>query len=306
VAVASRCTTLGLIVTASALTAAESSPPTVNLIWLTVSQGYRSIALDWNNSGDGAGHNPNIANEWSFRDIAAYQTSIGISTSRGMLHMRGALDYSVFATGSSRISAYGADDRGSEYDRSINDADRGWEANFLGAAGIRIDPVDSLRLTPEVGYCFRSQEFHLRRGVQSVPESGPYSGLDTLYNTQWSGPLFGCTMSWRFARRWVANARFDYFRLSFAGIGNLNLRSDLVHPRSFEQEADGEGLTASIGIAYLAQRDTLLFVRYEWEEWSASGGSDRLNYADGTVTVTRLNQVDYATSTVAIGFSRGF
>ena len=77
----------------------------------------------------------------------------------------------------------------------------------------------------------------------------------------------------------------------YTGIADWNLRTDLEHPDSVEQNARGDGATITLRLSYRFLSHLCGWVGGDIEWWRADSGTSRTNYASGIRDETNLNQV---------------
>lgn len=299
---------LGLVASLASLSAAESHLPRFGPVWVLVSEGYRTMDLNWNSAGDLQGQNPNVFQEMDFKNITAYQTTVAANSLVGPASIRGELDYGIVNGGTNRMSFYDEDDRANEFERSENAADSGTLINWLGAVGFRTQSLTGAwRFTPEIGYASHHQDLEITNGVEVIPDNGPVDGLNSSYVAEWEGPFIAARGSWKFWPRWILQAHVDYHLINFSAEGNLNLRTDLQHPDSFEQDARGTGWTAGLNLAFQPHQRVVIHGGFEWETWeAASSATYRVNFADGAVEDSKLNEVTMESILISIGVGVSF
>lgn len=283
--------------------------------------GLRQDELRWSIGGGGL----DVLSELHWNDLEIFQV-------QGYGHYvwkrpRGAFDVALRASagygwiidGENRDSDYADPDRGDEWSRSENAADKG-EVFDLSLAGGPQFPLASgrLRITPLLGYSYHAQNLTLHDGVQvlseqdladqffgagevTVPALGPFPGLDSTYETQWHGPWTGVEMVFSPVERFSLAGRLELHLVDFRAEANWNLRSDMQHPKSFVQEATGYGLVGEVtGIYALDSRWGLELV-LAYGDWRAEDGRDLIYLTDGTVASTRLHEVCWTSLALNLG-----
>ena len=140
------------------------------------------------------------------------------------------------------------------------------------------------------------------------PPLGSFDGLDSTYETQWWGPWIGFDMVVNIKKLMAyipplsIRAGYEYHWAEYYAQADWNLREDFRHPKSFEHEADGTGSVMGVELrAHISERWSLTF-GYETEEWSAEDGIDRVFLANGATISTRLNEVNWESTTAQLGF----
>jgi hypothetical protein len=276
---------------------------------ISLSTGFRVDDLNWNIAGNLSGSNPNILSELTWSNLETLQATVsGRALVNGWLYMRGSLGYGWTFDGDNLDSDFSGNDRTQEYSRSSNSAEGG--RLFDGSIGLGY-PFSflsgRLSLSPLVGGSYSAQKLTLRDGVQviasspSTPPAGPIQGLDSTYDASWLGPWLGIDVSFAIADKVLLFGSVEYHWAAFEAQGNLNLRNDLAHPRSFEHDADGKGVLLQLGIEYLLTGPWSLNLAFNYQKWSAGPGIDRLYYANGSVAETRLNEVDWDSYALMLG-----
>lgn len=289
-----------------------------------LSAGLRTDALDWSIAGTRSGGTPNVLSELSWSDVDSYQVSlVNRSHYKKHVYFRGNFNYAWIQDGSVRDSDYTGDFRSGEWSRSISETndDEAWDLS-LGGGYSFFFMQDRLSISPLAGFSYHKQNLRITNGRQVIAEDNPFSAdpgdnppaigplssqLNSTYFARWMGPWVGCDIRYRLQDR---SPRFPPIQLGLSveihwadyyGEGNWNLRSDLAHPKSFEHEADGNGIniTGECLIQLAAHWD--LSLNLTVQEWSTSRGKDRKFLADGGTARTRLNKVNWESTSFMVG-----
>lgn len=287
----------------------------------SLSAGMRSDSLDWSISGTPAGTNPNVISELAWSNVDSYQVTLA-NRSRISRHLyfRGAFNYAWIQDGTVRDSDYDGDNRTFEWSRSISESsgDEMWDVSAAGGyAFILLN--DRLMVAPLLGLSYHKQNLRITNGLQVLSERSPAppigplsSQLNSSYFARWAGPWIGCdlryltgmrgadflTMEFGFSVEWHYA---DYY-----GEGNWNLRSDLGHPKSFEHEADGSGISISGEWLFTVAQNWDLSFAANYQYWSTGSGTDRKFLAAGGTAVTKLNEVKWTSSSFMVGANYQF
>lgn len=291
---------------------------------LDLTAGYRVDQLDWNIAGDINGGSPNILSELTWEDLKSYQVS-----ARGKAVMvnprfpfggtvRGAFSYGDIYSGVNQDSDYDGDGRTREFSRSNNQADEGevWDAS-LGGGVVFFNRSRTFSIAPLVGFSVHAQNLTIHDGYQtlndpantpagvSVPPVGPVAGLDSTYETEWRSGWLGIDVHYIPAPFFDLHATAEVHSGKFEAEADWNLRTDLEHPRSFRQKADATGFVAGIGMRAGGPR--LFFTMdFQYQKWQAEDGEDRTYKSNGTIGVTRLNEVNWEASSINGGMTVRF
>lgn len=292
---------------------------------LDLAAGYRVDQLDWNIAGDINGGSPNILSELTWEDLESYQVS-----ARGKVVMvnprfpfggmlRGTFSYGDIYSGTNQDSDYLGDGRTYEFSRSNNLADDGnvWDAS-VGGGVVFSNRSRTFSIAPVVGFSYHEQNLTIHDGYQtlndpastpagvSVPPVGPVAGLDSTYDAEWRSGWLGVDIDYIPAPFFDLHATAEFHSGKFEAEADWNLRTDLEHPRSFRHTAeDAVGFVAGIGMRAGGPR--LFFtVDFQYQKWQAEDGEDRTYLSDGSIGVTRLNEVNWEASSITGGVTARF
>ena len=282
--------------------------------------GYREDNLDWNIAGNLNGNNPNILSELTWSDIEIFQLKAGFkSVFDRVIYMRGAMDYGWIFNGENQDADYNGDNRTLEWSQSNNATDQGsvWDAT-LGIGYQFKAASDKLKIVPLLGYSYSDQYFNITDGYQTVsvpslvppedapPAVGPIPGLDSSYEAEWWGPWVGIDLLFDPSEKMRLYAGFEYHWADYQGEADWNLRSDFAHPTSFEHNADGTGIIMTIGGEFSLPKPWFLSLNINYQDWSTDPGLDTLYYADGSISQTRLNEVNWNSFAIMLGLTYRF
>lgn len=276
---------------------------------LEIDSGYRVDQFDWNIAGDLSGSNPNVLSELTWKDLEILQLDIRVSKTINRIYLRGAFGYGIIIDGVNQDSDFNGDDRTLEYSRSNNMADNGsvWDAT-LGAgytAWILKAGDGRISITPLLGVSFHKQNLKITDGFQTIPPTGPFSGLDSSYSALWIGPWLGADIGYR-AERLNLYTSFEFHAAAYRAEADWNLRPDFQHPKSFEHSADALGVVVRLGGDYDLSRNWSITAGIEHQDWRAFDGTDRTFLSNGTVSDTRLNEVNWMSNIFKVGLKYRF
>jgi hypothetical protein len=282
--------------------------------------GYRVDDLDWSIAGNSSGTSPNILSELTWNDLEILQLK---ADARIVLdnfpYVRGYLAYGSILKGENQDSDYSGDDRTFEWSRSNNSSNDGDVLDASGGIGYRARSASGkIMLAGLVGYSYHEQNLTMTNGYQTVSEPafappgitpipiGPFSGLNSTYETEWKGPWLGADLSYRPNEKWFFIGSFEYHWADFYAEANWNLRSDLAHPKSFEHKADGNGIVLSLVCDYYIRPNISLNLGLDYQDWSTDPGVDTVFFSNGTVGGTRLNEVNWESGSIRLGLTVHF
>ena len=284
---------------------------------LALTAGFRTDDLDWSIAGNGI----NILSELEWSDVESYQLSLsGRIQFKNSLYVRGGLNYAWIDDGTVRDSDYGDNGRGVEWSRSISEStgDEVWDLSGGGGYTFYFHQ-DRFSVTPLIGLSYHKQNLRIQNGGQVVSEVNPFGGdnpppvgplssqLNSTYFARWFGPWIGVDLRYRIKMRPPVSHAME-LRLSlelhwadYYGEGNWNLRSTFRHPKSFEHDADGFGISVTAQWLINLADHWDLTVTAMHQDWSTGAGVDRKFLADGDTTTTRLNEVNWESTSFMVG-----
>ena len=285
-----------------------------------LSTGYRVDDLDWNIAGDINGNNPNILSELEWEELESFQLKIANKTVFNQLFLlRGSLSYGWIFDGENQDSDYWGDNRTFEFSRSNNNSDEG---NMLDASfGIGWQFTfgrSEFVMAPVIGYSYHEQNLTITDGCQTIatppftPDLGPFSGLDSTYETEWKGPWIGLDFTFRTDEKSKITPEIEtfisieYHWADYYAEADWNLRTDFAHPKSFEHEADGYGIVFSAVVKFLLDYHWVLNINLDYQNWSTDPGVDRVFFSNGTIGETQLNEVNWTSYAIMAGIEYHF
>lgn len=293
--------------------------------------GYRTDRLDWNIAGNIFGSNPDILSELTWKDLDYHQleaaTELTFASGRQLpfqLLVRGEAAYGQCVAGRNRDSDYAGDSRTLEFSRSINDADEGRVVDLSGGIGFRFGTRnDRWALIPLVGYSYHQQRLRISDGFQAIsdqsiaddffepdrllPPVGPFTEqLDSRYDTEWWGPWLGLELSFSPNSDWKMGGGLQYHFADYQAEANWNLRDDLAHPVSFRHWAEGDGVIMSFAVSRRLPKDWSWSLTAKYQDWQVEDGIDNVYLANGDISGTRLNAVNWQSRAVSFGLVRSF
>lgn len=279
---------------------------------VTFNTGYRQDNLNWTIAGDINGSNPNILSELTWTDLDIFQMEIGLEAKFWRnFKLGGTLAYGFIFGGQNQDSDYLGDNRTLEFSRSNNSADGGNTRDISVAFGYEfLFGSGAFGFTPLFGYSNHVQNLNITDGVQTIPPLGPFPGLDSSYDAEWAGPWAGLDLTFRILTKGQKAPDHEFklgseyhFNADYSAEADWNLRTDFQHPISFEHEADGSGLILEGSYKIIWLGGWSLDFNGKYQEWQTDPGIDTVFFSDGTVAVTRLNEVNWDSYSLMIGFT---
>lgn len=270
----------------------------------TTNVGYRESELKWNIASDITGTaTPNIISELQWKNIGGYQfeQKIDYTQKKGRLkglNLQASINKSITTSGENQDSDYDGNDRTDESSRSNNNSDAGHAEGFSLSIGYAFDFTDDrkktlARFTTLVGYALQNQEFEMRDGFQTIPATGSFSGLNSSYDMELSMPFVGAELTSYFADVHHLKIRGRYSRGTYNGVGNWNLRADFMHPKSFEQEADGSGFLLGAEYGWQMYNNLQLTASANYNYFKTDHGTTTFYLSNGSTPIQRLNEAEW-------------
>lgn len=271
---------------------------------LEFSAGWRQDNLNWNIAGTTGGTDPDVLSELKWDGLqTAYLKAALNTTIYKEAYLRTHYGYGVIYDGDNRDSDYLGDGRTIEYSRSINNAGKGFVEDASAGVGYRFYPFPGRRsfwIGPAAGYSYNRQELHITDGFQAIPLEGPFAGLDSSYDAQWTGPWAGIDFLLS-TGRFSVSGFFEYHVASYEAVADWNLRDDFMHPGSFDHTADGKGIVAGLQGGFALKRHLSLNASMGLKDFTTGHGIDRTYFTDGTSVDTRLNEVNWDAFDIMLG-----
>jgi len=272
--------------------------------------GYRTDDLSWNIASDLSGTaTPNVLSELTWRTLRIAQLSGGLQmTGSNGLHFRATADYGWIRSGDNQDSDYLGDNRTLEFSRTNNgtSGDDVWDMSLALGYRFRYDHGNiATYVLPLVGYSRHVQNLRITDANQTIPATGPVPGLDSTYQTRWDGGWLGIEFLTDTPNDVNAYFRWEHHWADYYAEANWNLRNDLEHPRSFEQEANGTGNVLSVGFLTVPNANRWsIRVGLDYQRWTTDPGTNRVYFTDGTIGMTRLNNVEWKSWALSLGLQR--
>jgi hypothetical protein len=265
----------------------------------------RSDELNWNIGVPGV----NVLSELSWKDVESTGLEIGghLDLPYGFVAL-GRASYGKIRDGKNQDSDFEGNNRTGEVSRSNNDGGQGKMLESQVALGYRFaaGPLE-LNWTPMIGYAYNEQRLNMSGGNQTIPNEGPFSGLDSDYETEWFGPFLGLQLGFAPHSRVHVSAGLEWHpKTRYRAVANWNLRPDFAHPESFKHRADGSGTVLRTEIAWQMTRRWTIDLTARWLDFETDAGRDVLFFDEGGSETSRLNEVNWKSLQLVLGASLKF
>ena len=238
--------------------------------------------LQWSIAGNTSGQNPNILSELIFKSV----TSVGYYVD-GTYKPFKPLDIHLFFKNSFTIGGngtdtdYGEDNRADPtYNLSFT-SNRGNIKQFRGGGMYHLSQKRKVDIALGADYETTTQLYYITNST--VPD------LKSTYETKWKGLWLRASVNYNILPRLGAYINMGYGINKYEGRGNWNTIDAFQHPLSFLQQANGNGLDATLGCQY--KLSSLLNIDFSSNagRLKTSKGTDNAYLSDGTTDVTQFN-----------------
>ena len=154
----------------------------------------------------------------------------------------------------------------------------------------------------------------MRNGFQVVPAFGPFAGLDSSYESEWSGPWLGVDVLLDLQSGNRAFVRMEKHWVDYYAKANWNLRDAFAHPVSFEHEANGSGWVLELGWQNAPSPYRWVWgVTVSLQAWTTETGIDRTFLVipgppcnGNCYTEGLLNEVNWSSQSINFTLSKAF
>jgi len=278
------------------------------LVPVDVSLGFseRKDSLNWNI----AGSTVNILSELEWNQLQIKQIhanatlhlpqhlNLAINIQRGSIH-----------SGENTDSDYDGNNRTLPFSRAKSKGGGNVNDWSIGV-GKEIKVIETASITPSVGWSQHQQNLTMTQGFQIIPDDEPYygafGGLNNRYDAKWKGLWLGIASQFSLAQQWTLSTDLKYHRVDYAADANWNLRHEFMHPLSFEHQAKGAGVEATVAVSYPMSTHTKLQFLMQYQKWQTSTGQDNTYFVAGTTSTYVLNQVNWHSQSYGLVLIYGF
>lgn len=283
-----------------------------------ISLGQRRDDFNWSIAA--ADSRPDVLSELTWSDVNSNQLEISNQSILGRhVYLRFNMNYARIADGCVRDSDYAGNNRTDEYSRSISQSNGDYLFDFsLGAGYPFTFCKGNLMVVPLIGGSLHKQNFRITDGYQVIstnPDDYPVgplpSQLSSTYRAKWEGYWLGCDLQYDFQPNsaWVPPMQWafslEYHWTRYTAKADWNLRSDLEHPVSFEQDADGHGLSLQGQWAVAVTSRLNITLTLQYLKWTTDQGNDRFNHVSNPQN-RRFNGAEWESRGVMVGIAYRF
>lgn len=251
------------------------------------STGIRSDSLSWN---IGLEEGPDILSELQWKNMLTVTSAVDLSVLfTPSLYAELSFRSSPLTKGKCQDSDYLGADRTIEFSRSYSSVIGGnlYDADMV--IGYK-DNFDGLTISPHIGLGWHRQDIQFGNGRQIlyldqeteqfyVFEDPIYlEGLDSRYRADYLGPFIGCELSVPLLQRNLLAFAFRYHWLNYEGVGDWNLREELL---DFVHESSGGGLELGAKLSSLPNVKGISWgVGVHWRNFCIGRGVDTIHFIE--------------------------
>ena len=294
--------------------------------------GYRVDNLNWSISGFNGNYTINSVNyslptssELTWEDIEIYEIGVGSYIPILNINPKMNLFLHLFASNGDIIDGKNQDSdyfqfqgQQIEFSRSNNDAKSGDVEDYSFSLNYEIaldntgsSSFNGVSIIPFIGYSTHKQNLTMTNGYQTIDLSssssiGPFSGLNSTYETNWQGPFLGMALNANFNNDHNIEISGKLHIIDYYAQADWNLRSDFAHPKSFEHEANGQGITFNINYKYKVIENLILILGFDYKNFQTNSGVDRTFFSNGTVGEVTLDEVNWNSTAYKMGIEVKF
>jgi hypothetical protein len=137
-------------------------------------------------------------------------------------------------------------------------------------------------------------------------EIGPFSGLDARYAPRWHGPWAGMRLDTLATEKWRAQIGIRRQWFDYRAEADWNLRADFQHPVSYTHEGKSRGWLGEASLIRRLSAHASLSLRLAYQKQALKNGKDTVFFSDGKQGSTRLNEVNWQSWSVLLGYRLDF
>ncbi|MEN8142846.1 MAG: hypothetical protein ABFQ82_04540 [Thermodesulfobacteriota bacterium] len=292
---------------------------------LEVNGAKRTDQFDWNIAYDTIGTSPNTLSELTWKDLEINEinTKAKIVMVNNKVPFGGMVKasahYGEIISGENQDSDYGTDNRTGEWSRSNNQSDRGDVFGLqVGGGVVFMSSNKMFSMAPHFGYSFHLQYLTIHDGYQTISEINPFGGsnppavgttmpdLNSTYDAEWQTGFVGLDLEFTPSPHFEIYGVTEFHAGQYEAEADWNLRTDFRHPISFTHESEEAiGIVARGGIR-IGWKNILLNGEVRYRKFKAEDGIDKTYFDDGTIGVTKVNEVNWESVSVGGGITVRF
>ena len=217
---------------------------------------------------------------------------LGLNWDEGDYFLNSLAEYGAIYSGNAQDSDYDADDRQGEYMRAITDASKGFMLDTQINYGRKFVISPDFQLSLSAGYSLHTQHLSLHDGTELISNTA-LDNLDSVYEAKWRGPQISLNTGYRL-NNYIVSIDYTHQQVKLESYTDWNLRSDLKHPKSMTQSANGSGNVLSFGIEHALSNKSSLTLKAIKRNYSAEGMHTFHNVFDAP-DYQKLNAVNWKT-----------
>lgn len=284
----------------------------------SMATGWRKDEIDWNIAGNLDGEAPSVLAEYKWPEVNTWVSSVeaGVVLADKFV-VDTAFAYGQTQDGFNEVAEYDGENRTRMATLTETQSDEGYSYDGSVGLGLLVDlkrnknfkSFDSFYMKMLGGYSYHTQYLSMTDGNETFnayeAADGAYDGLDSTYEMRWQGPWMGLELRGT-EDKLSSMARLKYHYFDYYGEGDLNLQPDFQHPKSFDHNAQGTGLSVDLGVGYRLTPSWDVNLVWSMKDWQIQNGTDRLYLNDGSVLDTRLNEVNLLSQSLMLGSKYDF
>jgi hypothetical protein len=272
--------------------------------------------LDWNIDGYLFENYWNVLSELIWRDLKIFQVQFGNETIvKDRFYFRGDFRNGWILSGSNQDTDFSGNDRTNPLSESKNDSSDGSVSDLSFGIGYVFNVLrNRIDVIPIIGFSHSEQNLTITDGYQTISEEipidapyvGSFSGLDSSYESNWLGPWIGLDLSYARNDNNRLAFSFEYHWAKYYATADWNLIDSYQHPKSFEHQADGYGILFKSKWHSQFYKNWYYDFRVDYQRWQTNPGTQRTFFSSGSISETRLNEVNWESLSFMLGLSYHF
>ncbi|NML41984.1 hypothetical protein HHL17_32665 [Chitinophaga sp. G-6-1-13] len=246
-----------------------------------LSTGYQRENFDWSIAGNILGENPNIYSELKWMQTGGLFVGGRTRwTVWNQLTLVAGYQHTLIVGGEVSDADYLGNNRTENRYSGYFSANKGSLRAYNVHAGYQIVCSPIFTLMPAVGYIVHQQCLYML----DAPK-----GVQSTYFTNWKGFSVGLSTVLKLSKKMEVNDNFAIQQLKFHGEANWNLVNTFQHPLSFEDWANGAGVSNEAQLWYHLKPIISLYAGASYYYQRTGKGIDKLYLTNGTIPTTQFN-----------------
>lgn len=271
--------------------------------------GFRTDFVQW----DVRGGRIDVLSELTWRNTQILQFSFAPQiTLPNRVVLLGDFKLGSIVGGTSQDSDWCLPGRQGEWSRTKAKT-KGWSGDASIGVGYSIQATNKLEIIPVVGVEFHSLNLNdhddkvLIDTISHSMVGKTYKGPMSHYHLKTYGPWAGLKAKHQLSSKLTLDGGLNLHLTHVNGVGDWYHREDFAHPKSFEQNKWGPGVSGQIGLTYAKTDKLSFFVNLEGKYQHLKRVNETIYRSDGEIDRSpRVNNLKWASGAITVGFKYRF